>query len=67
MSFTCKGCPDRTPGCHGTCEKYQKEKREHDALKAKWNAENAIRCGLEEQKYKAVSKAVKTLRRKPGC
>jgi hypothetical protein len=67
MSFTCKGCPNRAPGCHDRCEKYQKEKRDHETRKAKQNAENAVRCGLEDQKSKAVYRAAKTHRRKPGC
>ncbi len=67
MDFTCKGCPVRTPGCHGTCEKYQKEKKDHEERKAKQNMENAIRCGLDEQKNKAIYRAVKTNRRKWGC
>ena len=23
MNAPCKGCPDRTLGCHGTCKKYK--------------------------------------------
>lgn len=33
--FTCKDCPDRYPGCHDKCEKYQKEKAVWDKMKAK--------------------------------
>lgn len=31
--FTCLNCPDRTVGCHGICEKYKKEKAEHERIK----------------------------------
>lgn len=34
MSFSCYGCTERTPGCHGKCEKYQQEKAAHDERKA---------------------------------
>lgn len=34
MKFTCKDCPKRYPGCHGKCEKYQKEKADWEAIKA---------------------------------
>ena len=27
--FSCKGCVERVPGCHSTCEKYKVEKEEH--------------------------------------
>ena len=55
-NFSCKGCTDRTPGCHGHCERYQKEKAEWDAIKEKQNRANAIRCGLNEQTFKAIGK-----------
>lgn len=32
-SFSCKGCPDRYPGCHGKCEKYIREKVEFEERK----------------------------------
>lgn len=31
--FSCKDCLDRSPGCHGSCKKYQAEKSEYDAQK----------------------------------
>jgi hypothetical protein len=33
MKFTCKDCPNRYPGCHDKCEKYQREKAEWEAEK----------------------------------
>ena len=66
MSFSCKGCPTRTPGCHDKCEKYQKEKAEHEAMKDKRNKENAIRCGLNEQTFHAIGKALRGHGRKMG-
>ena len=29
----CKDCPDRTPGCHGKCEKYLDYRARLDAMK----------------------------------
>lgn len=63
MSFTCQGCPNRTPGCHGKCEKYQREKSENDAMKEKRFLQESIRCGLSDQTYRAVHKATKRKRR----
>ena len=34
-AFTCKDCTDRHIGCHDTCEKYIKEKMDHDLYKEK--------------------------------
>ena len=31
--FACMDCPDRVVGCHATCEKYLKEREEHERLK----------------------------------
>ena len=33
MIYSCYGCNDRTPYCHGSCEKYNEEKRKHMAQK----------------------------------
>lgn len=32
---TCKDCPDRTIGCHGSCERYEAQRKEFDELKFK--------------------------------
>lgn len=42
---SCKDCADRHPGCHGHCERYLKEKAEHDDLAAK------RRASLEYSRY----------------
>lgn len=33
-SFTCKGCEDRYPGCHGSCKKYKREREAWEKTKA---------------------------------
>lgn len=48
----CMGCPDRTPECHGQCERYkafQEEKRKEYALKVEQKeretpTDNKTRC-----------------------
>ena len=65
-NFSCKGCPTRTPGCHGYCEKYLKEKAEYEALKEKHTKENLLRGNLEEQRFRAVQKAYRHHRKKIG-
>ena len=70
MEFKCCwGCkaPKRYPGCHDHCPEHLAEKVPHEVRKASENKENAIRCGLDEQKNKAIYRAVKTNRRKWGC
>lgn len=32
--FTCKGCPNRKPACHGSCEKYKREQIENEKARA---------------------------------
>lgn len=63
MSFTCKGCPNRAPGCHDKCEKYLREKAEHDAMKQKKFEQERIRCGLADQTFRAIKKSTKGIRR----
>lgn len=41
--FTCFNCPDREVGCHGKCEKYQKELIEHKRKKDIQERENISR------------------------
>ena len=57
MSFTCKGCPKRTPGCHDSCEKYQHEKAEYEAMKAKLQKEKAVRAGLDAQRRRVAARS----------
>lgn len=33
--FSCKGCTERHPGCHATCETYKRERAEYEKQKAK--------------------------------
>ena len=64
MSFSCKGCPERAPGCHDHCEKYKKEKAEYLARKEQIDAYRAVTHGCNEQRYAAIGKAVKSHGRK---
>lgn len=43
----CRGCEERSPGCHSTCEKYIQERSEYEKEKAweKANRECVIRYG----------------------
>lgn len=53
----CKDCPDRHPGCHGSCEKYKAQRAEYDAKKAECMEKYNIAAGLYEQRTNAVFKA----------
>ncbi len=64
MTFTCKGCPNRAPGCHDHCEKYQDEKAEYEARKDQLNKDKAVRQSVNAQRYAAIGKAVKSHGRK---
>ena len=58
-NFTCQGCGDRHPGCHGQCEKYQKEKAAYEELKATAMKEYVVQGGLDAQRNNAIRKARK--------
>lgn len=64
MSFTCKGCPERHPGCHDKCEKYQAEKAEYQARKEAADKKRAVGQALDNLRYDAIGKAVKSHGRK---
>ena len=40
--FSCKGCKDRVPGCHGYCEKYKREAAEWEKMKEYLRQEDDI-------------------------
>ena len=41
MTAPCKGCPDRSPTCHGGCEKYRKYKAARAAANARYREQMA--------------------------
>lgn len=42
--FTCgSDCPNRKPGCHDHCEKYQKERAEYNRRKEELNKDREVR------------------------
>ena len=55
VSFSCKGCADRYPGCHDKCEKYQKEKAVYEERRK----ERQIAGRLAGQRGDAVGKCMK--------
>jgi hypothetical protein len=64
--FTCKGCTERTPGCHATCEKYLAEKAEYDKLKQAERRRYEIESALTSQAIHAVDRATKRNRKRWG-
>ena len=59
FEFTCRGCQKRSPGCHGICETYKKEKAIYDEQKAKIDKQKAIKDGVYSQRSKSVERATK--------
>ena len=61
----CHGCmaPKRHPSCHVTCPEHLKEKAEHDALAAENYKKRQLALNLNQQKYSAVVKASKRMRK----
>ena len=50
----CKDCPDRHVGCHGTCEKYKKERAEMDSLKARMKNDDDFHRYKQEKIVKRI-------------
>ena len=63
QEFTCKDCPTRHPGCHDKCEKYQAEKKTHDARNAAKREADTLRRNLDQQYADGVRRAQKKDRR----
>lgn len=57
--FSCYGCGNRHPGCHGQCEKYKQEKAEYEEQKAVFMKKATVQGGLESQRNAAVRKAMR--------
>ena len=67
QEFTCKDCPDRYPGCHDKCEKYQAENEIHKARLAAKREADTIRRNLDQQYADGVRRAKKKDRRPRSC
>lgn len=55
----CYNCPDRFPGCHGSCEKYIQQKRELEEAKAEARKRYDAISGVEKQRYDGLYKATR--------
>lgn len=56
---SCYQCPDRYPGCHAECEKYQKQKEEYEATRAERQAKEGVQYRLYNQACDSVHKRTK--------
>ena len=63
--FTCKGCLDRKMGCHGSCEKYKKERAEHDKRLAQRESERSV-INYQIETYNRISPGHIRKRRRQG-
>lgn len=64
--FSCRGCTERKPGCHGSCEKYLAEKAEYDQLKQEERRKYEVEYGIIHQSIQAVEKATKRNKKRWG-
>ena len=55
----CFECPDRFPGCHGSCEKYIQQKAELDKRKEEARKKRDVEVGLNRFLYDCKQKNVK--------
>lgn len=63
MSFSCKGCQLRQPGCHDKCQKYQAERKARDELNAIRQKHDWLQANLYQQRDEGVRRALKKDRR----
>ena len=63
MSFSCKGCPTRAPGCHSQCEKYIAEKKAHEEKMDEYRKWKGIQLGLDQHEIKNVERVRKRMRK----
>jgi hypothetical protein len=54
----CKDCPDRFPGCHGSCEKYITQKAEHDKRAAEYRKAHSV-SSVDYQKFDGIMRAAR--------
>ena len=59
MITCCNECPNRFPGCHGSCEKYKKARAEYDAKRAEARKKYDIACGLAQQQSDGIHRVTK--------
>ena len=55
----CYQCPDRFPGCHGSCEKYITAKAESSAKMEEIKKRQVIQHGLKEYRYDGIHKVMR--------
>ena len=56
MMIACKDCDKRTPGCHGSCEEYQKYRRDLDEQNQKVRDEKQKDRVWDDYKYDWIGK-----------
>jgi hypothetical protein len=60
----CMGCPDRFPGCHGTCEVYKTQRAEYEATMAEVKQKEYVRKGLDGLLLDTIERTNRRIRRK---
>ena len=56
----CYQCPDRFPGCHGSCGRYISAKAENNSRNEEIRKQKAIQQGLKEYKYDGIRKTMRS-------
>ena len=56
---TCRGCQERKPGCHATCEKYLAAKAEYEQKKKIFRDYKEKEIMVEESIIESIRKAKK--------
>ena len=59
LSTVCLDCPDRFPGCHGTCKKYLEAKAELEAEKVIVREQKLKNRDIDDFRFGGQKKAMK--------
>ena len=64
FEFSCRGCENRYPGCHGSCETYKQERIAYDKQKEELDRQRETWGGVYGQRARAVEKAYRRNKRR---
>ena len=69
LFFDCctRDCPERIPGCHGTCKRYKEKRAEFDEKKAAQDIQNGINSYVADKRRKKYDIKLKRERRFGGA
>lgn len=66
LRFRCKDCPNRTPGCHVTCEIYKEDSAKWNEVRKKMNVDRDVNAYVRDVVNRSVTKNLKRQKKNVG-